>query len=160
MLGTQPENILDVPLETVGNVKDISGDQTGNKEFYYQVPDGREADLNCLTIQIKCTSDRIAGFGSGAALENGLKLEIKDKNDNVLQDLAKGLEIKTNDDLLLLVDGDEAEDPKNFHGQHYYRAPYSVPIKLSNEKKIVLTTDDDFTTRLDSMHFIISGLLN
>ncbi len=160
MIGIQPSRIIDALLETSGNVSNIEGDQTGNVEFYYQIPAGREGDINCLTIQMKCSSDRTTGFGSGAALTNGLKLQVKDKDDVVLMDLTKGLDVKTNDDLLLIVDGDESEDPTGFHGENYYRAPYSAPIKLSNEMKIVLTTDDDFTTHLDSMYFIVSGLLN
>ena len=72
----------------------------------------------------------------------------------------KGRQIKNNDDLLLIVDGNVATGSKEYFGTRYYKANYSTPIKLRNQMKIVLTVDDDFGPHLTKMYFYITGILS
>jgi|TARA_Y100000310_G_C20702427_1_gene831111 hypothetical protein len=160
MLGLNPKKLLAVSLKRADQESEISGDQTGDVEYFYQVPENQEADIDSLSIQIKCPLDKTDGFGSGSALPKSLSLDIQDKEGNSLLDLAKGRDIKTNDDLLFLVDGNISEDSKVFFGTRYYKAPYSAPIKLSDEMKIVLTVDHDFTSHFSKMYFVITGVIS
>jgi len=160
MIGTNPKRLLATTLKRVDEEDEISGDQTGSVEYYYQVPEKIQLDINTLSVQIKCALDKSDGFGSGVELPSGLKLDIQDKDGNTLLDLAKGRQIKNNDDLLLIVDGNVANGSKEYFGTRYYKANYSTPIKLRNQMKIVLTVDDDFGPHLTKMYFYITGILS
>jgi hypothetical protein len=159
MNGINPRRLVATTLKKTDLSDNVIGDQTGGVEFYYQVPADNQVDINSLSVQMECATDRGTGFGSGTALSNGFKLEIQDDEGNTLLDLTKGGTVTTNDSLLLLVDGNVSEDTAVYFGTRYYKADYSSPIKLRNGMKFVLIANDVLTNNVTKLHFFVTGML-
>lgn len=159
MQGLQAESILSDVLKQTGGNKNISGDYSSTEGVFYYSP-SNETDINSLVIVMKCLTDRTDGFGDGAKLTNSLLFQIEDTDGNVLKDLTNTIDIKSNDDLKIVVDDDGAESAKNFIGSRYYKAPYSSSIKLRSGERLVLRCNDNMGTRVTSLYFLINGVKN
>jgi hypothetical protein len=163
MQGLQAGSILSNVLTETGGNKNIDGDYSSSEGVFYYSP-SNEVDINSLVIVMKCIADKVSGgFGGGAVLANSLLFQIEDDIGNVLKDLTNTIDIKSNDDLKIIVDDDGAESAKNFIGSRYYKAPYSAPIKLRSGERLVLRCNDNMTTRVGvggELYFLINGVKN
>lgn len=117
--------------------------------FFWQVPAGRVAEIIRVNFSIV---DGAAGYGEfaglGAALTNGLKIEIQDAASNVLFDFLDGQTIKTNEQFGNLAGIDGVVQPSagdDFIPIRWTIAraiPYSAGLVLDGGQKIVVTTQD------------------
>lgn len=149
------ENVIMTPLKK-GADTNIVGDYSSTEGVFEFVAD-RALQINKIIFRIKCASTIGAGFGSGAVLGTTLALAKESATGEVLLDLTYGLDIKDNDDLLLLVDNDGAINSNNFIGSAYYSIK-SGPMKLVAGEKITAKLNDAMATRVTVFNIIVDGI--
>ncbi len=157
MQGINQDSIVAIALKK-GLECNIATHTTGEGVFEYQ--SANETDIHNIVIRMECDDYLNDGFGSGAVLTSSIELRKESSNGSLLLDLTYGLDILTNDDLLIIVDNDGAENGKNFKGSRHYKAEFSAPIKLSAGEKIVARFNDDMSTRVATLNILINGSKN
>jgi hypothetical protein len=117
----------------------------------------RALQINKITIRMKCSGFTGDGFGDSTALGTTIYLSKENSSETELLDLTYGIDIVSNDDLLLLVDNDLALSGKNFIGSSYYSADTSA-MKMLTGERIVARFNDDMSARVTDFNIIVEGV--
>jgi len=157
MQGISPDSIVAIALKK-GSEENAATHTTGEGVFEYQSTN--ETDIHNIVLRMECSDYRGDGFGSGADLTTSLVFRTENSSGDELLDLTYGLDILNNDDLLVIIDDDGAENGKNFKGSRHYKAEFSAPIKLNAGDKIVAKFNDDMSTRVTTLNILINGSKN
>jgi hypothetical protein len=148
---------------------DTNGDGTGTKEMtgnYALSPEEFffEADnvtfLYRMIVQYQDAGNIIARqYGAGIVLANGIDMEVRDRDDNVLIDLLDGIPITGNDDWAHvcydLTIGSALGSEKLFAARWTF-AKSGCPIVLKPGEKLVARFNDDFSG-LISQTYMVQG---
>lgn len=152
-----------------------NGDGTGNAnanqdysggsltKFFVQPANDQSFELHTFGIIIRTATAFEAGeYGDGAELEEGISLTIEDDT-GIIHDFLAGDKIRVNAGwgIILLIDSiiSSPNSPALLTGSDAFRATVGDPIRIvgSLNQRIVITLNDNMTTRLTDQEFAVTG---
>jgi len=156
-------------LDTVGDgsgIKNAMGDYSGAVEEFLYIAGGPAAtgrvDLHRLVIFVRDSGLFTAdSYGALAALTNGIEIEVRDSDDNILVDLTDGVPVKSNAQWCrvcydsILQDYGAAGDSYVVTRWTFTRS--GSPLALKAGDRLVVKLNDDLTGLIDHT-FMIQGI--